>query len=76
MPNWSLFKRINLKPTVTKYIKPLNLKQKTYKYPKYLQINFKTKTAILLQTPKLEQIPLSFKVQNKLNFINQYLKIA
>lgn len=76
MKDWNKFNKINVKRNSLKYIKPLNLKLKNYKYPKYLQINFKTKSAILLSYPKLEQIPLSFKVQNKLKFINQYLKIA
>lgn len=76
MKNWNKFNKINVKRNTLKYIKPLNLKYKNYKYPKYLQINFKTKSAILLNHPKIEQIPFSFKIQNKLKFINQYLKIA
>lgn len=47
----------------------LNLNKKLYKYPKYLQINFKLKSAILLHYPKINQIPLSFSIKNKLKLI-------
>ena len=76
LPDWSLNTRLNVKEIKSKYVKPLNLKYLMYKYPKYLQINFKTKSAILLSIPKIEQIPLTIKLHNKLKFINQYLKIA
>jgi len=47
----------------------INLNKKLFKYPKYLQINFKTKSAILLHYPKINQIPLPFSIKNKLKSI-------
>ena len=71
------YKKRNLKKKELKFNKKkkiffnnkLNLITQLFKCPKYLQINFKSKSAILLFYPTISQLPLPFSIKNKLNFI-------